>query len=358
MERSHLGSLHAYLMSCDIHDFVAERSCHIDNPSQVWNKYINFMSPLPKPLFGECKPSETYGLRWFHRTGDGVNQSRCCEVLASTRNCVLHGNAAEALVGQWSYCCTSMGQGSCVELDGASRSSNYQVTVSTKILTPNRISQRGLIGQWQYHCTSTGQDSSIELEMAWISPVVMELHCQKKDLGVTVSAKFTRTDGRTDGNYFIDPFTFLWKGVTQKLQHILVDLCNFQTKCTLVNDYNMTGLIFVGNGINFSIAKGLISLHMPICVTKASVCHHTLNANQWHCNFSIHWCQKQRTTFNYVCWFIVNMFYCGRIIFNGFEHTDIKGVRKCITSTSSLDDRHWGQAIPIVRGHHVTNQWE
>ena len=32
-------------------------------------------------------------------------------------------------------------------------------------------------------------------------------------------------------------------------------------------------------------------------------------------------------TFNYVCRLIVNMFYCGRILFNGFKHADIKDVR-------------------------------
>ena len=34
------------------------------------------------------------------------------------------------------------------------------------------------------------------------------------------------------------------------------------------------------------------------------------------------------TTFNYVCRFIVNIFYCGKIIFNGFNHADIKGVKQ------------------------------
>ena len=33
------------------------------------------------------------------------------------------------------------------------------------------------------------------------------------------------------------------------------------------------------------------------------------------------------TTFNYVCKFIVNMFYCGKILFNKLKNADIKGVK-------------------------------
>ena len=43
---------------------------------------------------------------------------------------------------------------------------------------------------------------------------------------------------------------------------------------------------------------------------------------------SNHWCQKQHYNLQLCfCRFIVNMFYCGRILFHRFKHADIKGVR-------------------------------
>ena len=61
--------------------------------------------------------------------------------------------------------------------------------------------------------------------------------------------------------------------------------------------YDMTVWIWAGNYISFTIAAGLIRLHMPgvkksrcqeiSCVTRASACHHTLNDNHWHHLFKI-----------------------------------------------------------------------
>ena len=59
-------------------------------------------------------------------------------------------------------------------------------------------------------------------------------------------------------------------------------------------------------------------------------------------------------TFMQVLKFVVGMFYCGRVAFTIFKHADIKGVRQCLTSKTSLDDRYCEATIPIVKGHHVT----
>ena len=56
-----------------------------------------------------------------------------------------------------------------------------------------------------------------------------------------------------------------------------------------------------------------------------------LNANQSQSAFleipTIIGVKSHITTFNYVYRFISNMFYCGKIIFNGIKHTDNKGVK-------------------------------
>ena len=66
------------------------------------------------------------------------------------------------------------------------------------------------------------------------------------------------------------------------------------------------------------------------CVTKASSCHHTLNANHWHCLWgipSIIGVKSNIAASNYVCRFIANMFvFCRRALVNGFKHADIKVV--------------------------------
>ena len=76
--------------------------------------------------------------------------------------------------------------------------------------------------------------------------------------------------------------------------------------------HNMNVWILPGNYINFSIAVSLIS-----CVTKASVCYHTLHANQWHVYGKFHRSLVLKATLqpaHYVCKFIVDRFYCGRIL--------------------------------------------
>ena len=93
----------------------------------------------------------------------------------------------------------------------------------------------------------------------------------------------------------------------------------------------MTVWILAGNYISFTIAAGLIRLHKEIsCVTRAIACHHTLNVNHWHRLLEIPaiiGVTSNITTFNYVCRFFVNMFYCGRNRKNEFKHAGMKGVR-------------------------------
>ena len=123
--------------------------------------------------------------------------------------------------------------------------------------------------------------------------------------------------------------------------------------------YNMTVWILARNDINFSMAAGLIRLHMQVisCVTKASACHHTLHADHWHCLWKIApiiAVKSSVTTSIQVLRFVVNMFYCGRVAFTVFKHADIKGVRQRLTSTASLDDGYCEATIPVIKGHHVT----
>ena len=69
----------------------------------------------------------------------------------------------------------------------------------------------------------------------------------------------------------------LWLQVRYVVQFCDVNL--YQNIMTVsVKDYNMTVWIWAGNYISFTIAAGLIRLHMP-GVTRASACHHTLNGN-------------------------------------------------------------------------------
>ena len=90
-------------------------------------------------------------------------------------------------------------------------------------------------------------------------------------------------------------------------------------------------------------------------------CHHTLHANHWHCLWKIPpiiAVKSNVTTFIQILRFIVNMFYCVKVSFTVFKHNVIKGVRQRLTSTASLDDGNCEVTIPIVKGHHVTLQWE
>ena len=80
--------------------------------------------------------------------------------------------------------------------------------------------------------------------------------------------------------------------------------------------YSMTVWILARNDINFSMAVGLIRLHMPgrqviSCVTKVSACHHTLHANHWHRLWKIPLIIAVKcnvTTFIKVLRFVVNTF--------------------------------------------------
>ena len=52
------------------------------------------------------------------------------------------------------------------------------------------------------------------------------------------------------------------------------------------------------------------------------------------------------------------MFYCGGVAFTVFKHADVKGVGQRLTNIGSLDDGYCEATIPVVKGHHVTQQWE
>ena len=68
-----------------------------------------------------------------------------------------------------------------------------------------------------------------------------------------------------------------------------------------------------------------------------------LNANHWHRLWeipAITGVKSNITTFNYISRLIVNIFYCSRIIFNGFKHADIKGVGWRVTSAAFFADGH------------------
>ena len=109
--------------------------------------------------------------------------------------------------------------------------------------------------------------------------------------------------------------------------------------------------IFHSSGLNKAISdrRQVIS-----CVTKASVCHHTLNANRLHrlweipANIGV---KSNIKTYNHICRCILNMFYCKRIILNWFKHADVKGVKKRVTSAASLDV-HWLRALWSDNSYH------
>ena len=99
-----------------------------------------------------------------------------------------------------------------------------------------------------------------------------------------------------------------------------------------------------------------------LCVTKASACHHTLYANHRDCLWKIPPIiagKGNATTFIQVLRFSVNMFYFGRVALTVvLKHADIKGVRQRLTSTMFLDDGYCEATIPVVKWHHVRQQWE
>ena len=91
--------------------------------------------------------------------------------------------------------------------------------------------------------------------------------------------------------------------------------------------YNITMWFWAGTGIKLFHSSGLnqaayahAQCEVISCVTNARACHHTLNANQWHGEREIAAITDVKgniTTFIYVCRFIENLFYRGRIPFNG-----------------------------------------
>ena len=99
---------------------------------------------------------------------------------------------------------------------------------------------------------------------------------------------------------------------------------------------------WLGNYISFTIAAGLIGLHMPsVNTTRASACHLALNDNHWHRLLEIPAITRVKsytTIFNYVCKFFVNMFYCGRTRFNEFNHTDMKDMCCAVNVPLPLTD--------------------
>ena len=109
--------------------------------------------------------------------------------------------------------------------------------------------------------------------------------------------------------------------------------------------HNMTVWILAGNDINFSLATGLIRLHMPSI--KNLVCNENVRLSPYSpCHSlapfmgdSTKYCwQKQHQTINLNIKFVVNVFYCDKIVFNAFTRADIIGVRSRVPTTASLDD--------------------
>ena len=65
---------------------------------------------------------------------------------------------------------------------------------------------------------------------------------------------------------------------------------------------------------------------LQVIAWVTNACHLILNANHWHCLWDIPaiiGIKSNITTFNYVCRFIVNTFYCGRILFKGLKDTNM-----------------------------------
>ena len=82
---------------------------------------------------------------------------------------------------------------------------------------------------------------------------------------------------------------------------------------------------------------------------------------RWHCFWKIPpiiAVKSSVTASIQVLRFVVDMFYCGRVAFTVFKHADIKGLRQRLTTTASLDDGYCEATSPVVKGHHVTKQWE
>ena len=129
-----------------------------------------------------------------------------------------------------------------------------------------------------------------------------------------------------------------------------------------VGYYNMTVWILARNDINFSMAAGLIRLH--ICPASSNlVCNEGQRVSPYSPRQSLallmevstnYCCQKQRHNFHSSSQIRCEYVYCGRVAFTVFKHADIKGVRQCLTSTASLDDGYCEATIPVVMGHHVT----
>ena len=81
---------------------------------------------------------------------------------------------------------------------------------------------------------------------------------------------------------------------------------------------------------------------------KASACHHVLHTNHWHYLWKIPpiiAVKSNVSTFIQVFRLIANMFYCGRVAFTVFKHADIKGVRQRLTSTASLMNDRYCEAL-------------
>ena len=77
----------------------------------------------------------------------------------------------------------------------------------------------------------------------------------------------------------------LYKNISNIYVHTYIHI--ILLKCFSLLYYNMTVWILAGNGINFFHSSGLnqytyARCQVISCATKATACHHTLNANHWH----------------------------------------------------------------------------
>ena len=119
--------------------------------------------------------------------------------------------------------------------------------------------------------------------------------------------------------------------------------------------YNLTVWILVWNDKFFHGSRLDLATYawrqVILCVTKASTCHRTLQANHWHCLWKIPpiiAVKSNITIFIHIPRFLVNMFYCGRVAFTVFVHANIKGLKLRLMSTVSLYAGYCEATIPVI----------
>ena len=110
------------------------------------------------------------------------------------------------------------------------------------------------------------------------------------------------------------------------------------SQCMTTTKHSKAKTVCIFLGIYCTYANDIANSYARRQVTKGSASHNTLNANHWHNLLeipSIIGVKSNITTFTYVCRFFVNMFYCGRIIVDGFEPVDVKGWWRALRGDNS-----------------------